>query len=405
MYNRAHRSACPQSVPPQRPSALQPAKDVDGGLEKAPVAQVLSTLGVQAEQGLSAAEAATRLQRYGPNAIVAKAGEPLGEGRGLLQGPDRADDRGGGAGLGDPRTLAGLPRHRGAPGLQRRARSLAGPQGLQRAGGVEEGAGARGDRAARRQMGHGGRREPGARRHRQDPARRHRPGGSAAGGGRLRLDRPVGADRRVAAGGEEGRRRGLFRQRGEAGRDDRRRHRHRRRDLLRAHRQARGRGRRGQPRPEGDVSDRQLPDRAGAGAGGGHGGGAGLPRHRRRRRLALGRRARHPAVRPDPARRLDPGGDAGGLLHHHGARGAGSVEAEGDRLAAGGDRGDGRGRHPLHRQDRDPDQERAEARRPDPSRRQGRAGGGARRRARLAAGGPRPDRHLRDRGAGGRRAP
>ena len=59
---------------------------------------------------------------------------------------------------------------------------------------------------------------------------------------------------------------------------------------------------------------------AGAGAGGGHGGGAGLPRHRRRRRLALGRRARHPAVRADPARRLDPGGDAGGLLDHHGAR-------------------------------------------------------------------------------------
>ena len=127
----------------------------------------------------------------------------------------------------------------------------------------------------------------------------------------------------------------------------------------------------GQPRAAGDVRDRQLPDRARARARGGDGRGAGLARHRRRRRLALGRRALDPAVRADPARRLDPGGDAGGVLDHHGARRAGALEAEGDRLAARGDRGDGRGRHPVHRQDRHADQERAQARRPDPVRRQG----------------------------------
>ena len=88
-----------------------------------------------------------------------------------------------------------------------------------------------------------------------------------------------------------------------------------------------------QPRAEGDVRDRQLPDR----------------RRGRARAVMVavrstatssspttgaGRRARHPAVRAGPARRLDPGRDAGGLLDHHGARRSRPLEAEGDRLAS-----------------------------------------------------------------------
>ena len=46
-----------------------------------------------------------------------------------------------------------------------------------------------------------------------------------------------------------------------------------------------------------------------------------------------------------------------------------SLQAEGDRLPARRHRGDGRRRHPLHRQDRHADQEPAQARRPDPVRR------------------------------------
>jgi H+-transporting ATPase len=43
-----------------------------GGLEKAPLDQVLATLAVKPDQGLSADEAKERLAKYGPNGIVAK---------------------------------------------------------------------------------------------------------------------------------------------------------------------------------------------------------------------------------------------------------------------------------------------------------------------------------------------
>ena len=77
----------PAPSPTATAVGAQPAKDVDGGLEKAPVAQVLATLGVQAAQGLSAAEAASRLQRYGPNAIVAKEESLWPKVAGYFKGP------------------------------------------------------------------------------------------------------------------------------------------------------------------------------------------------------------------------------------------------------------------------------------------------------------------------------
>jgi H+-transporting ATPase len=45
------------------------ASAADGGLDKAPLEQVLATLAVKPEAGLSAAEAASRLTKYGPNGI------------------------------------------------------------------------------------------------------------------------------------------------------------------------------------------------------------------------------------------------------------------------------------------------------------------------------------------------
>ena len=66
-----------------------------------------------------------------------------------------------------------------------------------------------------------------------DQARQHRPGRREAARGRLSQRRPVGADRRIAAGRQEGRRRRLFRLGRQAGRDDGGRHRHRHEDLFR----------------------------------------------------------------------------------------------------------------------------------------------------------------------------
>ena len=99
-----------------------------------------------------------------------------------------------------------------------------------------------------------------------------------------------------------------------------------------------------------------------------------LPQDRRRRFLGPGRCPRHPPVRAHPARGLHPGGHAGGVLHHPGPRRARPVQEKGDRLAPRGDRGDGGRRHPVLGQDRDADQELIDAGRSDPVRRQGRRG-------------------------------
>ena len=54
----------------EKPQPLATGTDAD--LEKMPVEQVLAKLGVQAERGLSSAEAQQRLAQYGPNALVEK---------------------------------------------------------------------------------------------------------------------------------------------------------------------------------------------------------------------------------------------------------------------------------------------------------------------------------------------
>jgi hypothetical protein len=51
-----------------KPSAAGAAADI----EKVPVDQVLAQLGVQADKGLSSAEAQKRLAHYGPNALIEK---------------------------------------------------------------------------------------------------------------------------------------------------------------------------------------------------------------------------------------------------------------------------------------------------------------------------------------------
>ena len=95
-----------------------------------------------------------------------------------------------------------------------------------------------------------------------------------------------------------------------------------------------------------------------------------LPRRRAGDRLAVVGPRRHRADGAGAADRLDPGRDADGDDRHQLAGCARSGEEEGDRLQARGDRGTGRCRYPLLGQDRHADQERADAWRSDPLRRE-----------------------------------
>jgi hypothetical protein len=81
----------------------------------------------------------------------------VGAGRGCLAAGDRP--------------LGRLRDHHHAAALQRRARNVAGPQGLECAGGAQEGACSRGGRAARRHLADGARCHAGAGRHGPDPPR------------------------------------------------------------------------------------------------------------------------------------------------------------------------------------------------------------------------------------------
>jgi H+-transporting ATPase len=70
-----------------KPVDNQPAAERPVDLEKQPVAEVLKTLNVTAETGLSNAEAGQRLTRYGPNALVEKKEGLLAKLLGPFTGP------------------------------------------------------------------------------------------------------------------------------------------------------------------------------------------------------------------------------------------------------------------------------------------------------------------------------
>ena len=70
---------------PDAPGGKSESAAVD--LEKIPVEQVLTTLGVKAEEGLTGAEAQKRLDQYGPNAIVEKEKSLAAKIAGYFMGP------------------------------------------------------------------------------------------------------------------------------------------------------------------------------------------------------------------------------------------------------------------------------------------------------------------------------
>jgi H+-transporting ATPase len=73
----------PKSAGQENDSASAP--DID--LEKGPLEKVLAALGVDPDQGLGSAEAAKRLDQYGPNAIVEKEQGLLSKLLGHFTGP------------------------------------------------------------------------------------------------------------------------------------------------------------------------------------------------------------------------------------------------------------------------------------------------------------------------------
>jgi magnesium-transporting ATPase (P-type) len=78
------------ATPTPSPKATPTASNAD--LEQLPVEQVLASLTVEPDQGLSQAEAQKRLSQYGPNAIIENRAEPVRQDRRLLHGADRLRD-------------------------------------------------------------------------------------------------------------------------------------------------------------------------------------------------------------------------------------------------------------------------------------------------------------------------
>ena len=173
----------------------------------------------QPERGLSSTEAGQRLAKYGPNALVEKEVSIVSKILGHFSGPIAYM-------IEAAAVVSAIIGHwddfaviTGVAVLQRRARILAGPQSIDALAALKKGSGAGSDRIARRRMADRGSRDTCARRHREDPARRHRSRRYPACQRRLCVDRSGGADGRIVAGGEEGRRCGLFRQHRQTGRD------------------------------------------------------------------------------------------------------------------------------------------------------------------------------------------
>ena len=202
-------------------------------------------------------------------------------------------------------------------------------------------------------MDHAAREGPGSRRRDSPAPGRHRSRRRASAGRRRSLGGSVGADGRVAAGDAEIRRRGFLRLDHPSRRDRRAGLCDRRQDLFR---QDGGTGRDGghrQPFPEGRAEDRRLSDHSRVDHGG-----------RDRRPLDLSRRSHSldAAIRACPHRGRHSRGDADGVVGDDGGGRAQAREEAGDRQQAGRDRGTGRRRRALRRQDGHADAEQADAR-------------------------------------------
>ena len=233
--------------------------------------------------------------------------------------------------------LAGLCRRYRLAALQRRRRLLAGQQGGECACGVEEGFGAARPRLARQPMGHGRRRRACTRRYCQRYRGSNRSGRSYPDRWQVSELRSGVADRRVVAGCEEGRRRGLFGQHRQTRGDDGRGHRDRQQDLLRPHREACRRGGLGFPFAARGDAGRRLSAAARLGSRCDPGRGAVLSRADRRRCLELGRIRQDRAVRSRSLDRIHSGRLAGGHVRNDGDRRLYAVAAKGNRVAPLGD--------------------------------------------------------------------
>jgi hypothetical protein len=145
------------------------------------------------------------------------------------------------------------------------------------------------------------------------------------------------ADRRIVAGCEEDRRRGLFGQHRQTRGDDGRGHRDRRQDFLWPHREACRRGGRGFPFATCGDAGRRLSAAARLRSRCDLGRGAVLSRADRRRCPELGRIRQDRAVRSRSLNCIHSGGLAGGHVRHDGDRRLHAVTAKGNCVAPLGD--------------------------------------------------------------------
>ncbi len=240
--------------------------------------------------------------------------------------------------------MGGVRHYPGPSDYQRPSGLLSGEEGRQCNRDAEEEACPGGPRAAGWRMEADSRSGPSSWRRRPCPFGRHSAGGHQAIQRAVPGGRSVGADRRVAAGREVGQRHKLFQLPGAKGRDGRPSGRHRPRHIFREDHEAGGGGPKRGAFSAQCHEDWELPhrDRRCAGRNG-------LHRRHRTPREPPG----NIAVRSRPYDRLDPGGPSRGAVRHHGHWGDRSGQKRGDRQQAGGDRGDGRGRCLMQRQDRD----------------------------------------------------
>lgn len=131
-----------------------------------------------------------------------KGGPVSGAGFSPFLGPHSLDDRDRRHPLGRGPALGGLHSHHQPAAHQRRRRLLRGLQGRQRHRGLEAAPGAGGPDTARRGMARPSGQATGAGRSGVRAPRRHRDGRHRARCRRLPEHRPIGAHRRVAAGGQ-----------------------------------------------------------------------------------------------------------------------------------------------------------------------------------------------------------